>query len=148
MDGDNRMVLHSTGLVNTYAITLDYDSQILYWADYTLDKIESSFANGTNRQLFTQYNVDRPFDITVHNNVLYWTDRYNVKSAQLNNPLSSRVLPTGRAYRYNSKYGIQVVAKQRQPLCKYLSWYHSVFLLCMLRITEIDTWILLSTPLQ
>lgn len=142
MNGDNRMVLHSTGLSNTYAITLDYNSQVLYWADYSLDKIESSFANGTNRQLFTQSSVDRPFDITVYNNVLYWADRYYIKYVPLNYPYSSRVLPTSSTYRYSYKYGVQVVAKERQPLCEYPSWHYSVLLLC----TEKTFKIFQSTP--
>ena len=53
MDGNSRMVLHSTDLRDTYAITIDYDNQLLYWADYTLNRIERSNVDGSNSMILT-----------------------------------------------------------------------------------------------
>ena len=48
MDGTARTVLHSTGLVTVYGLTVDYENQILYWADYSNNRIEKSSTNGSN----------------------------------------------------------------------------------------------------
>ena len=45
MDGNSRMILHSSGLTNALGITLDYDNQVLYWVDRSLKRIESSAVN-------------------------------------------------------------------------------------------------------
>lgn len=47
MDGSTRMVLHETNLRDPYALTINYDEQMLYWADFTLNKIESSYVDGS-----------------------------------------------------------------------------------------------------
>ena len=39
MDGTSRTVLHSTGLASAYGLTLDYDSQTLYWTDRHLNRM-------------------------------------------------------------------------------------------------------------
>ena len=49
MDGTSRVVLHSTNLRWPNAFTLDCDTQTLYWMDASLDKFESSNADGSNR---------------------------------------------------------------------------------------------------
>ena len=51
MDGSNRSVIHSTNLIWPNALTLDYVSQVLYWADASLNKIESSYVDGSNRRV-------------------------------------------------------------------------------------------------
>ena len=51
MDGTSREVLHNTNLVWPTALTLDYDTQTLYWLDASLDKLETSHVNGSNRRL-------------------------------------------------------------------------------------------------
>ena len=74
MDGTDRTVLHDTDLVWPNGLTLDYEAQILYWADGSLNKIESSGVDGTNRRLITQQGVFHPFAITMYENTLYWTN--------------------------------------------------------------------------
>ena len=53
MDGTARIILHSGGLSVVYGLTLDYENQILYWADYSRNRIEMSFTNGSNRAVLT-----------------------------------------------------------------------------------------------
>lgn len=113
MDGTSRTVLHSTGLSRVYAMTLDYDSQILYWADYINNRIESSFTNGSNRVLVTSSGITDPFRMTFYDGRLYWTDLAlnSIYTLSLNAPSTvSRVLGLSQ-----DPYGIQVVAKERQP---------------------------------
>ena len=114
MDGNSRMVLHSTDLRDTYAITIDYENQLLYWADYTLNRIERSNVDGSNRMILTT-SVRDPSSISYYNGRLYWGDYYY--NRMLNGPASSPGSGTyiGGSVRYDV-YGIQVISRDLQPL--------------------------------
>lgn len=116
MDGSSRMVLHSTDLADTYAITIDYENQVLYWADYSLNKIETSNVDGSNRRTLTTSVVD-PFSITYHNGRLYWGDNtFNrVLTGTVSSPGSGTYLGGGVPY---DVLGIHVISRETQPLCK------------------------------
>ena len=113
MDGTNRVVLHSTGLSSVYGLTLDYDTQILYWADSSYQRIEKSFIDGTSREIVTSSGITNPFGITFYSNKLYWTDRSlkGIYTLNLNSPHSIRNLIKTR----NIPYGIQAISSERQP---------------------------------
>ena len=49
MDGRNRTVLHDTNLTSVYALTIDYQRQVLYWVDG--DMLECSNVDGSNRRV-------------------------------------------------------------------------------------------------
>ena len=112
MDGAGRTVLHDTELVWPNALTVDYHSQLLYWADASLDKIERSRVDGTNRRIITRRGVFHPFGITVFENTLYWTDW------ELDSVLS-RGESTNTTILFSNlqtePMGIQVVTINRQP---------------------------------
>lgn len=113
MDGTSRMVLHSTGLSTVYGLTLDYDNQVLYWCDYSGNRIESSFTNGSNRVVVASSGIIDPFGITFYDGRLYWTDwtQHGIHTLEVNAPSNvSRVLSTSQ-----DTYGIQVVTTERQP---------------------------------
>ena len=74
MDGSNRTELHSTNLQTPYALTIDYESQTLYWADYSLNRLESSNTDGSNRRLLTTTNIQSIYAISFFAGNLYWTD--------------------------------------------------------------------------
>ena len=74
MDGTQREVLHDTDLRWPNDVTLDYDSQIIYWIDAKLDKLETSFVNGSGRRVLVTDFITHPFSITFYDGVLYWTD--------------------------------------------------------------------------
>ena len=120
MDGSARKTLHDRGLFWPNAITVEYDSQTLYWADASLDKIESSAVNGSNRKLITTAFIFHPFDITFYNGTLYWSDwradsilRTQTSSPdnvdQLFQPLDVEPM------------GVHVVTRERQPLLGLLA---------------------------
>ena len=114
MDGRSRMVLHNTGLADTYAITMDYENQILYWADFTLNKIESSNVDGSNRRTLTTSLRD-PFSMAYYNGRLYWGD--NSFNRVYNGPVESLGSGTaiGGGVSYDV-YGIHIVSRETQPL--------------------------------
>ena len=49
MDGRNRTVLHDTNLTSIYALTIDYQRQVLYWTNG--DMLECSNVDGSNRRV-------------------------------------------------------------------------------------------------
>ena len=114
MDGTSRSVLHSTGLSETFGLTLDYDTQTLYWIDRSLDILESSGADGSNRRLLTSINIRSPYGITFFDQKLYWGDwgQHVIYSTFVNSTNSASILiSTG-----NDPYYMQVVSEKRQPI--------------------------------
>ncbi len=74
MDGHNRTVLHSIHLVWPNALTADYITKSLYWADAKLKVIESSFYDGSQRRPVLLQGVRHAFAITLFENMLYWSE--------------------------------------------------------------------------
>ena len=111
MDGTGRTVLHSTNLQTPYALAIDYDSQTLYWADYALNKLESSSTDGSNRTLLNS-NLWDPYAMAFHNGTLYWTDwSYDgIFFTSVNSPNS--IIPL--LYLGADPYGIQVYSDDVQ----------------------------------
>ena len=76
MDGTSRRVLFEADLKWPNGLTLDYDTQTLYWVDAYFHKLESSTTDGSNRQelsILADY-LPHPFGLTFHRGYLYWTD--------------------------------------------------------------------------
>ena len=74
MDGTHKHAIVDTKLVWPNALTIDRSRQVLYWADASLDKIESANVDGTERTVLLQEGVLHPFSIAVFDSTLYWSD--------------------------------------------------------------------------
>ena len=111
MDGTQRGIIHNTGLIWPNGLTLDHQTQVLYWIDANLDRIESSYVNGSNRILIASSNINRPFSITFIRDMLYFTDRRTIKSV----PKTGGTVQT-IANLCESSSGIEAIAKERQPM--------------------------------
>ena len=111
MDGTSRTVLHSTGLNSPYGLTIDYENQILYWIDYSYDRVESSYANGTSRVVLTNSSISQPQDIAYFGGNVYWTDRgYDrIYSASVD-PVTVTIVRS-----FTNPYGISVFSEEGQP---------------------------------
>ena len=114
MDGSGRTILHSTELVWPNGLTIDYNSQILYWVDAFLDKLESSNVDGSNRRLLSTTHIYHPFGIVVYQNTLYWTDwQLNaVLFAPLSQPQNVGAVFSGLLL---DPQGIHAACADRQP---------------------------------
>ena len=114
MDGTSRAVVINTGLSLPYGLTMDYDSQTLYWIDDGVNRLESSNTDGSNRMLLTTLNIQSPYGITYFAGKLYWTDvsRDAIMSTFLDSPNSVSTIITTAS---NNPYRIKVVSEQRQP---------------------------------
>ena len=113
MSGNGRCLLHSTNLVWPNGLTIDYDTQNIYWVDGS--RLETSKSNGSQRRLLTTIGLPHPFGITVCAGMLYWTDRsYNaVLQAPIAAPSNVSFL---LRYLANNPMAIQCVSARRQPL--------------------------------
>ena len=90
MDGSARQTIVTGNLAWPNGLTIDQATNRLFWADARLDKIESSDLMGGDRQVTMSSPTDiHPFGLTVHQDMLYWTD-WNTKSISRYN-LSSRI---------------------------------------------------------
>ena len=69
-----KTVLHQQNIQQPYAITIDYDNQLLYWSDHNLQRIECSTVNGSNRRVIVSTGLQRPFDLTLLGSKLYISD--------------------------------------------------------------------------
>ena len=111
MEGSGRSAIIATNLQTPYGLTIDYETQTLYWADYALNKLESSNTDGSNRRLLTT-NIQDPYAITFFAGKLYWTDwSYNGIYSTLTGSPSS---VTSLLYLGVDPYGIQVMDKDIQ----------------------------------
>ena len=79
MDGSQRLILHSEHISWPNALTIDFPTNTIYWADAKLHIIESSDVNGRNRRPVLTAGVLHPFGMTVFENRLYWSD-WNTKA--------------------------------------------------------------------
>ena len=117
MDGRSRQIIHSSQLVWPNGLTLDYQNQVLYWIDGSLDKIESSNVDGTNRRLILSLALSslnyQGFALSFFNNTLYWSDwgRDMVFSVFANGTSITSLLQG-----FSIPTGIEVVSENRQQL--------------------------------
>ncbi|XP_067141896.1 low-density lipoprotein receptor-related protein 2 isoform X5 [Centruroides vittatus] len=81
LDGRNfsRIVLYENKLVWPNALTVDYFSDKIFWADAHLDHIEYSDFDGKNRHIILSgTSVPHVFAMTLFDDWIYWTD-WNLK---------------------------------------------------------------------
>ena len=74
MDGTARETLHNNALIWPNDITIDYQTQTIYWMDAGLDKLESSHVTGLNRRVISRELISHPFSLTFYSGVIYWSD--------------------------------------------------------------------------
>jgi len=113
MDGTNISVLHSSGLLTPYAIAIDYNSQVLYWADYGLRHIEMSTVDGLNRAVVTAVNVYSPWHLVFHDDQLFWVDR-TIDGVRSVSTISPNVVTDVVSDLRGTAYQVQIIASDRQ----------------------------------
>ena len=115
MDGSDRKVIISSGLLSPTSLTIDYSSKTLYWIDRDAT-LESASTDGSGRKLLLSANtiLDHTFGMAYYSSRLYWTDRTqeSVYSAPINNLNSYSLLISSLS---NDPYQLQVVHPLSQP---------------------------------
>ncbi|XP_007885779.1 low-density lipoprotein receptor-related protein 5 [Callorhinchus milii] len=75
LDGTEREVLFSTGLIRPVALAIDNKLGKLFWIDADLKRIESSDLSGANRLTLQDSSILQPMGLTVLGAHIYWIDR-------------------------------------------------------------------------
>ena len=117
--GLNRTVL--VDLSSSYqhlpnSIFVDYTQDRIYWIDALIDAIDSTDLNGNNRRLIASrpsLNM-HPFDFTVYDDVLYWSD-WNTDSIEKLNWTTAAYLGGFGILASYRVYGVALLHQQRQP---------------------------------
>ena len=96
---------------------MDYTQDRIYWIDALIDAIDSTDLNGNNRCLITNpirpsHNM-HPFDFTVYDDVLYWSD-WNTYSIEKLNWTTGAYLG-GSGGGSGRVYGVALLHQSRQP---------------------------------
>ena len=115
MDGSDRKVIISSGLLSPFSLTIDYSSQTLYWIDAD-GTLETSSTDGTGRTLLLSVKtiLYKTFGMAYYSNRLYWTERNQdvVYSAPINDLNSYSLLISVPLY---EPYELHVVHPHSQP---------------------------------
>nr|XP_033800021.1 low-density lipoprotein receptor-related protein 1B [Geotrypetes seraphini] len=84
MDGFNRQIFVTSKMLWPNGLTLDYDTNALYWCDAYYDHIERIFLNGTERKVvYSGKELNHPFGLSHHGQFIFWTDYMNGSIFQL-----------------------------------------------------------------
>lgn len=113
MDGTLRTVLHDVNLTSPYGITMDTETQTLYWSDITHNVLEKSNTDGTDRVILTRNMILDPYFLAYYDGNLYWGDwAYNrLLTLSVSSPNDVRFFNTRY---YNDIYGVQVISPYNQ----------------------------------
>lgn len=127
MDGQDRRTIVSTSLSQPNAITVDYDSQKIYWSDSDLDKIEYSNYDGSDRTTIETEatGLSYPFALTIADNLLFWGD-WNTNTLYVTHKVhgsESMGFFESIALFSSSPYGIEAITSSRQQSGRSLFWY-------------------------
>uniref|UniRef100_A0A8C0TXJ2 Low-density lipoprotein receptor-related protein 2 n=1 Tax=Canis lupus familiaris TaxID=9615 RepID=A0A8C0TXJ2_CANLF len=115
LGGNFRVPIVNSSLVWPNGLTLDYENDLLYWADASLQKIERSTLTGTQREVIVN-TAFHPFSLTLYGQYIYWTD-WNTKRIYRANKYDGSgqtAMTTSFPFRPN---GIRVVVKNQQQQC-------------------------------
>ncbi|XP_044256052.1 low-density lipoprotein receptor-related protein 6 [Tribolium madens] len=76
MNGDptTRRVIVNTTIIWPNGLTIDYETETIYWIDGSLQFLESMTYEGTNRTTVLKSGFQYPFALTMFQTKIYWTD--------------------------------------------------------------------------
>ncbi|CAK8674679.1 unnamed protein product [Clavelina lepadiformis] len=75
LDGSNRTVIASSGIVHPNGLTIDYSTHELFWADDKTSTIEKMSWDGSSRVIIRQgRNYPAPLGVAVYKDYIFWVD--------------------------------------------------------------------------
>ena len=117
-DGTGKEILHDSDLLQPYGLTIDFESQTIFWADLDLQRVDTCNTDGTNRRIVVNSGVNRPYALSLHGDTLYISD-WNFGVLATNKSGGQPVSTVSNTFcTYLSTFDVQVVAEDRQLLGK------------------------------
>ncbi|XP_041123031.1 low-density lipoprotein receptor-related protein 2 [Polyodon spathula] len=113
MDGTNKSAIITTKLEWPNALTIDYTSNKIFFADAHLNYLEYADMDGHNRHIAITGTLSHPFALTLFEDTVYWTD-WNTKTVEK----AHKYTGAGRVVMVNnthSPHDIHVYHPYRQP---------------------------------
>lgn len=92
MDGSNfsQILTHEDDIAWPNALTIDYFTERIYWADAHLDYIASADLEGRHKHIvLSGENVPHVFALTLFDDELFWTD-WNLKAIVKSNKFTGK----------------------------------------------------------
>lgn len=116
MDGDHsaRKVIIKENIYWPNGLTIDYDSESIYWADAKLTRLERANFDGENRFIVSSEHMRHPFAVTVGKEHLFWTD-WVTKSVSMCNKTNGKARRDLFTEDSEHPMDIHVFSKERQP---------------------------------
>ena len=85
LDGSNRGTLFKT-LTRPAGLTIDFSTELIFWADQERRMIECANLNGTNRRIVVS-KLTKPFALTQFKDYIYYADLSTIYRANKTNGL-------------------------------------------------------------
>uniref|UniRef100_A0A8C5KSR3 Low-density lipoprotein receptor-related protein 2 n=1 Tax=Jaculus jaculus TaxID=51337 RepID=A0A8C5KSR3_JACJA len=115
LGGNFRVPIVNSSLVWPNGLTLDHETDLLYWADASLQKIERSTLMGLNREVVVS-NAFHSFGLTLYGQYIYWTDIFTKKIYRANKYDGSDQVAITTTFSARPM-GISTVTKNEQQQC-------------------------------
>lgn len=113
MDGTSRTVVQDYNLGYPNALALDYATQRLYWGDGGLTWVESSWVDGSDRQVLYQSVDLYPYSMVLFGRTLYISNWIGMRVVTVGTSGVSSMEAIYNNPEYNPK-GIRVVSRNVQ----------------------------------
>lgn len=117
MDGTHREYLVNVSVTWPSGLALDLSKNRLYWSDTITNKIESIDFNGKDRRIAILKDIEHPYGLSFHNNILYFVElskgtvmKYDLnKSLLLEIDSGNEPLFQTKVYDANSQIGLYIL---------------------------------------
>ncbi|XP_046995596.1 low-density lipoprotein receptor-related protein 2 [Schistocerca americana] len=113
-DGSNLMVFRNVTLGWPNGLSVDFDSDRLYWCDALLDHVQHSNLNGTDVRTVNSRLIRHPFSIVIHKDFMYITDWRLDAIIKLHKLTGDKEEILVREPTTNRLYGVKVYSHKEQ----------------------------------
>lgn len=125
MDGTNVETLHSERVKSPTALTIDYETQTIYWIDSHQRVLEMSNVDGSNRTELAKNISTSPFSMDIFDGFIYWSDNIDntIYYAPVSSPTNITALTHGLSH---SPQRLRVVSSKKQPMPSKLFLFFTI----------------------
>ncbi|XP_037092504.1 low-density lipoprotein receptor-related protein 2-like [Pollicipes pollicipes] len=115
-DGTHVEVFRGLVLGWPNGLSIDYDSDRLYWCDALLDHVRHTKLDGTDIKTITSPSIGHPFSLVIFKEHIYMTDWRLDAIVRLNKLSGANETIVARVQEFNRLYGVKVYARDVQKI--------------------------------